>query len=126
MDDEEDDGPWQWPKVVPGLSELDQALRCEICDEFYTGPVQIDCGHCFCSLCVRRFLASKNEKAECPKCRQRVNCNSITPNRALEQLVGIFSASRAPLLQLVQNADASAARSSAAVVNSRSTAARER
>ena len=35
---------------APGLRQLDAALRCDICSEFYEAPVTLTCGHCFCSL----------------------------------------------------------------------------
>ena len=85
------------------------SLRCEICKEFYTNPMQIDCDHCFCSKCIRREFAGKNEKAECPKCRARVGCESLVPNRALAQLVDIFKTSRAALLQKVRQTQPNAA-----------------
>lgn len=39
-----------------GLIQLDNALRCSICQELYDGPVSITCGHCFCSLVRSRKL----------------------------------------------------------------------
>ena len=32
------------------LARLDSSLRCPICKEFLDGPVNLNCGHSFCSL----------------------------------------------------------------------------
>lgn len=44
--------------TAPGLRTLDDALRCDICRDFYDAPVSLNCGHTFCSV-VR----------ECRSCR---------------------------------------------------------
>ena len=44
--------PTDFPPLTtaPGLRQLDNALRCNICRELFEGPVTLPCGHCFCSI----------------------------------------------------------------------------
>lgn len=39
------DLPEDWPANPPELRQLDRSLRCAICQDFYTGPVVLVCGH---------------------------------------------------------------------------------
>jgi E3 ubiquitin-protein ligase RAD18 len=42
------------------IQQIVSALTCDICCELVDGPVALKCGHCFCSYCVRSWLADKN------------------------------------------------------------------
>ena len=35
--------------AAPGLRPFDDAVRCNICRDFYDAPVTLSCGHGFCS-----------------------------------------------------------------------------
>jgi E3 ubiquitin-protein ligase RAD18 len=52
------DGVWQWPDNPAGkrMADLEGALRCDMCTEFYVNPHSLKCGHCYCSECIRRHL----------------------------------------------------------------------
>ncbi|PAV23316.1 dna repair [Pyrrhoderma noxium] len=52
--------------VAPGLRKIDESLRCRICGEIFDAPMTLQCGHSFCSVCVRRSL---RDRKECPQCR---------------------------------------------------------
>ncbi|KAF9653854.1 hypothetical protein BDM02DRAFT_1100456 [Thelephora ganbajun] len=79
------------------LGHLDSSLTCKICREFYRGPVSLSCGHCFCSLCIRNSMTSKQE---CPVCRKCANEGQIRPVAALEEIVESWKAARALVLTL--------------------------
>lgn len=38
-----------FPANAPQLQRLDRALLCTICKELFSAPVNIGCGHSFCS-----------------------------------------------------------------------------
>lgn len=52
------DGEWQWPKTFLGskICEIESILRCVICSEFLRNPHSLQCGHSFCSECIRKHL----------------------------------------------------------------------
>ncbi|TGZ84335.1 DNA repair protein rad18 [Ascodesmis nigricans] len=83
---------------IPDLAVLDAALRCEICKDFYTAPVITNCGHTFCSLCIRRCLGA-DEK--CATCRAPEQESRLRKNGAVQQAVDAFMAVRATLLEAV-------------------------
>ncbi|TCD70580.1 E3 ubiquitin-protein ligase rad18 [Steccherinum ochraceum] len=85
------------PSNAPGLRELDEALRCNICKELYSAPVTIPCGHCFCSLELPRLA-----KQECPVCRAPANESQIRKNAKLEDAVRAWNLARPLVLNLVK------------------------
>uniref|UniRef100_A0AAV1UNW2 RanBP-type and C3HC4-type zinc finger-containing protein 1 n=1 Tax=Peronospora matthiolae TaxID=2874970 RepID=A0AAV1UNW2_9STRA len=93
---------WQWPADCTAQREMERHLRCQICGDFFHGPVLLPCSHTFCSTCVRRFLQSKGAHGCCPECKQPVAARDLVPNRALEQVALLFSASKPELLKRLQ------------------------
>ncbi|GLD93543.1 hypothetical protein PINS_up002135 [Pythium insidiosum] len=81
---------WLWPESCRELRDMESALRCLICGEFFHGPVLLPCGHTFCSECVRRFLQSRGAQGCCPECKQPSEANTLVPNRSLEKVGGLF------------------------------------
>jgi len=95
----------------PGLRALDNALRCNICQELYEAPVVLTCGHCFCSLvrvtvavsahhlitstpflqCARTQLG---EKPTCPTCWKETTISSFRINPAIEEAVTAWKDAR--------------------------------
>jgi E3 ubiquitin-protein ligase RAD18 len=45
--------PTDFPGQPASLRDLDSAVRCTICANFFDAPVSLPCGHSFCSM-VRR------------------------------------------------------------------------
>ncbi|KAF5386563.1 hypothetical protein D9615_001906 [Tricholomella constricta] len=83
--------------IAPGLRTLDGSLRCNICGELFDAPVTLNCGHCFCSFCVRSSLA---EKQECPACRKTAIEGHLRPNPVMEEVVSAWKLSRPYILNL--------------------------
>ncbi|KAJ0392579.1 hypothetical protein ATCC90586_007873 [Pythium insidiosum] len=81
---------WLWPESCRELRDMESALRCLICGEFFHGPVLLPCGHTFCSECVRRFLQSRGAQGCCPECKQACEASALVPNRSLEKVGGLF------------------------------------
>lgn len=76
----------------PRLQKLDFDLRCSICQEFYTTPMQLaTCVHCFCAICIRRRLAIERT---CPTCAKPADESKLVRNSALENAVNSWKATR--------------------------------
>ncbi|XP_043534199.1 zinc-binding protein A33-like [Chiloscyllium plagiosum] len=60
-------------------------VKCPICQEFFTDPVILDCGHYFCRSCTTQSW-EKQERKSCPECRQEFPDRSLRGNRALANL----------------------------------------
>ncbi|POM80559.1 E3 ubiquitin ligase, partial [Phytophthora palmivora] len=93
---------WEWPVDCKTQREMESHLRCQICGDFFHGPVLLPCSHTFCSACVRRFLQSKGAHGCCPSCKQPCASRDLVPNRALEQVALLFEKSKPELLKRLQ------------------------
>ncbi|KAJ1888294.1 E3 ubiquitin-protein ligase rad18 [Coemansia sp. S100] len=90
------DDPSDWPDTLPHMRELDQLLRCPVCKEYFaTAMVTANCGHTFCSLCVRRCLT---QETKCPSCRAPLTESELNPNRLIDSAVHTFKSGRLQLL----------------------------
>ncbi|KAI0094075.1 hypothetical protein BDY19DRAFT_920684 [Irpex rosettiformis] len=91
---------------APGLRSLDEVLRCTICRELFEAPVTVNCshGHCFCSLCIREQM---NTKQECPLCRQTIAEVYIRRNPIVEDILGAWKLSRPFILKLLEERNSS-------------------
>ena len=76
----EEEDPEQWTRAGwKELETLEEACRCAICGEFFDTPVSVaNCGHTFCSLCIRRNIEYQlrsnralDNNATCPQVRPR-------------------------------------------------------
>ena len=93
-----------------GLHELEDELRCPICNDFLKVPVSVvNCHHTFCNSCVkaklRQNLSSLARAATCPQCnegpldtRGGEFARCLVPNHTVEAVVQHFQAIRQPLL----------------------------
>lgn len=77
------------------LADVDSALRCQVCRDFYTTPMITSCSHTFCSLCIRRSL---NNDGKCPACRAPEQEMKLRNNNAMEDLVDAFKRARPDVL----------------------------
>ncbi|CEG41612.1 e3 ubiquitin ligase [Plasmopara halstedii] len=93
---------WEWPADCKAQREMESHLRCQICGDYFHGPVLLPCSHTFCSACVRRFLQSKGAHGCCPSCKHPCTSRDLVPNRALEQVTLLFETSKPELLRRLQ------------------------
>jgi hypothetical protein len=65
-----------WPPSEPELKLFDDSLRCNICYEFYIGPVTLGCGHtcarlwralCAPRLCAAAVLLAATRRPRTPR-----------------------------------------------------------
>ena len=84
---------------LPAFESLEAALRCEVCKEFYTNPVITSCSHTFCSICIRRCIATDGK---CPSCKTGCSSDKLAPNIAVREVVMRFQDARPKALQLAR------------------------
>ncbi|KAI7825829.1 hypothetical protein BX661DRAFT_184237 [Kickxella alabastrina] len=95
--------PSDWPADFPHLRELEQLLRCPVCKEYLDTPMVVtNCGHTFCSLCVRRCLT---QETKCPSCRASTTEGDLHPNRLVDSLLREFKHGRPQLLSTLRSAN---------------------
>ena len=93
--------PSDWLQTsLPQLGPLEQALRCQVCKDFFDTPMITSCSHTFCSLCIRRCLTTDGR---CPACRTQDQAIKLRPNATVQELVDAFKVARPVVLQFGQN-----------------------
>ncbi|KAK3115578.1 E3 ubiquitin-protein ligase rad18 [Teratosphaeriaceae sp. CCFEE 6253] len=73
------------------FAQLENALHCQICKEFYDTPMITSCAHTFCSRCIRTSLSADGK---CPACRTADQASKLRNNWALQEVVATFVAAR--------------------------------
>lgn len=73
------------------FADLENALHCQICKEFYDTPMITSCAHTFCSKCIRTTLSADGR---CPACRTADQASKLRNNWALQEVVATFTAAR--------------------------------
>ncbi|KAK9456769.1 hypothetical protein V1511DRAFT_477320 [Dipodascopsis uninucleata] len=101
MEEITDPSDWNGTKFQT-FSVIDSLLRCRICQDFYNGPVIADCTHTFCSLCIRKSIAStpKSEQPTCPICRTNIQEVRLKKNQCIEEVVEWFRSQRKTIIEL--------------------------
>lgn len=96
-----------WIKTsLPAFEPLEAALRCEVCKEFYTNPVITSCSHTFCSICIRRCIATDGK---CPACKTVCSADKLLPNIAVREIAVRFQEARPTALEMARAEDKDAA-----------------
>ncbi|XP_056406314.1 E3 ubiquitin/ISG15 ligase TRIM25-like [Hyla sarda] len=73
-------------------ADLRAELKCPICLEIYTDPVNLPCGHNYCRACIDRMLDTQAGAHTCPECRTTFpNRPALQKNITLCNIVAIFS-----------------------------------
>lgn len=88
---------------LSGLAAVENALRCQVCKDFYSTPMITSCSHTFCSLCIRRVLAIDSK---CPLCRASEQEMKLRSNWSMEEAVEAFVKARPAALELARNGNA--------------------
>jgi hypothetical protein len=100
------------------MTAFEDGLRCPICGEFFNATVTLDCEgqnvHSFCSLCIRRSLGTRKE---CPICRVAATQADLRPNRALDNVVKAYTATRPQLIKMVDGPGVGAAGASGTILS---------
>ncbi|XP_068128995.1 E3 ubiquitin-protein ligase TRIM39-like [Hyperolius riggenbachi] len=54
-------------------ADLNKLLDCSVCQNIYTDPVNLKCGHSFCRVCIDQVLDTQvgSEGYSCPECREK-------------------------------------------------------
>ena len=100
---------YEWPAKLPlgeKLKQLEESLLCPICSEFLSNPHSLNCGHSFCSICIRKHLDRKINLTtfeQCPCCKEKSHVGHLRCDRSLSTAVGKFMESRKLLLDAVSN-----------------------
>ena len=97
--DVSDPSDWLQTSFSP-LGAVEQALRCQVCKDFFDTPMITSCSHTFCSLCIRRCLTTDGR---CPACRTQDQAIKLRANSTLQELVDAFKGARSVILELGQN-----------------------
>ena len=96
--------PTDWLQTpTPQLDQVEVALRCQVCKDFFDTPMITSCSHTFCSLCIRRCLTNDGN---CPICRAPDQEIKLRRNCTVEELVSVFQLARPALIQLGRNLQA--------------------
>lgn len=91
------------------FAQVDTALRCQVCKDFFHNPVITSCSHTFCSICIRRCLSAEGK---CPACRSTDQELKLRKNAVVQELVDSFNAARPSALEFARCAVRGPARQS--------------
>ncbi|XP_032889429.1 E3 ubiquitin-protein ligase TRIM39-like [Amblyraja radiata] len=62
-----------------------EEVVCSICQNIFTDPVILECGHNFCRSCITQSW-DREGRNPCPECREEFTGRSLTVNRAMVRL----------------------------------------
>ncbi|XP_044839521.1 tripartite motif-containing protein 10-like [Mauremys mutica] len=73
------------------VQDLQEAVFCSICLDYFNDPVILKCGHNFCRVCITQYCEdSQNSPSySCPQCREAFQEGEFQPNRQLRNIVEI-------------------------------------
>lgn len=92
--------PSDWLETsLTAFSPLENALRCQVCKDFYATPMITSCSHTFCSLCIRRCLSNDGK---CPTCRAADQASKLRRNWSIEEVVGAFQSARPTAFEIAK------------------------
>lgn len=99
MDDVPDSTDWLATPLAC-LAEVEAAMRCQVCKDFYKTPMITTCSHTFCSICIRRALSNDGQ---CPLCRAPEQELRLRSNWSMEESVEAFSKARPAALTVAHD-----------------------
>jgi E3 ubiquitin-protein ligase RAD18 len=80
---------------APLLGNLDHAMRCQVCKDFFDTPMITSCSHTFCSMCIRQALSTDGR---CPTCRQEDQPSKLRINWAVQEVAASWKKVRGVVL----------------------------
>jgi len=84
---------------LAAVAELESALHCQICKEFYDTPMITSCSHTFCSRCIRTSLSADGR---CPACRASDQASKLRNNWQLQEVVSTFLVARPQAIKIAR------------------------
>lgn len=84
---------------LAALADLESALHCQICKEFYDTPMITSCSHTFCSRCIRTSLSADGR---CPACRASDQASKLRNNWQLQEVVSTFLVARPQAIKIAR------------------------
>lgn len=84
---------------LAALADLENALHCQICKEFYDTPMITSCSHTFCSRCIRTSLSADGR---CPACRASDQASKLRNNWQLQEVVSTFVTARPQAIKIAK------------------------
>lgn len=84
---------------LAALADLESALHCQICKEFYDTPMITSCSHTFCSRCIRTSLSADGR---CPACRASDQASKLRNNWQLQEIVSTFLVARPQAIKIAR------------------------
>ncbi|XP_036620884.1 probable E3 ubiquitin-protein ligase TRIML1 [Trichosurus vulpecula] len=68
---------------------LKEELTCPICQDYFSHPVTLGCGHSFCRPCLLRSWTEIGQPCPCPLCRRAFQIRDLKHNYRLGKLASI-------------------------------------
>jgi len=84
---------------LAAVADLESALHCQICKEFYDTPMITSCSHTFCSRCIRTSLSADGR---CPACRASDQASKLRNNWQLQEVVSTFLVARPQAIKIAR------------------------
>jgi E3 ubiquitin-protein ligase RAD18 len=81
---------------LAALADLESALHCQICKEFFDTPMITSCSHTFCSRCIR------TADGRCPACRASDQASKLRNNWQLQEVVSTFLVARPQAIKIAR------------------------
>ncbi|KAI6829928.1 DNA repair protein rad18 [Hortaea werneckii] len=85
--------------TLKDFADLENALHCQVCKEFYDTPMITSCSHTFCSKCIRTSLSTDGK---CPACRTADQASKLRNNWALQEVVATFQTARPAAIEVAK------------------------
>uniref|UniRef100_A0A8C3HXF4 Uncharacterized protein n=1 Tax=Chrysemys picta bellii TaxID=8478 RepID=A0A8C3HXF4_CHRPI len=76
---------------VNRVKDLQEAVNCSICLDYFNDPVILKCGHNFCRACIIQYCkeSKTSPSYSCPQCREVFGEGEFQPNWQLRNIVDI-------------------------------------
>ena len=68
---------------------IQEELTCKFCNQIYTDPVSLNCGHNICKKHLDDLFANSNSKPSCPSCNSDILYSTFKVNEALKKIIEI-------------------------------------